>query len=68
MEKNWVWLLVGTIISWSLGFLGADRIYKGEVGLGVLKLVTLGGLGVWWLVDALIWTLKLGEADFPKIK
>jgi len=64
MKKEWKWLLVGTMISWSVGFLGADRVYKGEVGLGVLKLLTVGGLGIWWLVDALIWTRALGEAKF----
>lgn len=60
MDKDYRWLLIGTIISWTLGYLGADRIYKNEVGLGVLKLVTLGGFGVWWIVDALIWTNSLG--------
>lgn len=64
MKKDWKYLLIGTIISWSAGFLGADRIYKGEVGLGILKLVTFGGLGIWWLVDALIWTNALGKAKF----
>ena len=55
--------LVGTIISWCLGWIGADRIYKGEVGLGILKLITFGGFGIWWLVDALIWTYDLGKLD-----
>ena len=55
--------LVGTIISWSLGWLGADRMYKGEVGLGILKLITFGGFGVWWVIDALIWTYELGKLD-----
>jgi len=62
MNDKQIHLLVGVIISWSIGFLGADRIYNGEVGLGILKLVTLGGFGVWWLVDALIWTNKLGKS------
>ena len=54
--------MFGMIISWSVGFLGADRVYNGEVGLGVLKLITLGGLGIWWLVDALIWTYDFGKS------
>jgi len=66
MKSNWKWLLVGTIISWSIGFLGADRFYRGEVGLGILKLITFGAFGIWWLVDALIWTYKLGKSDFSK--
>jgi TM2 domain-containing membrane protein YozV len=61
MKRDWKWVLVGTIISWLLGYIGADRIYKGEVGLGIFKLITLGGFGVWWLVDALIWTYELGK-------
>lgn len=62
MSKQSIQLLIGTILSWSIGFLGADRFYKGEMGLGVLKLVTFGGLGVWYFVDAVIWTRDLGES------
>lgn len=61
MKNEEHYLLVGVIISWFVGWLGADRIYKGEVGLGILKLITFGGFGIWWLVDALIWTYKLGR-------
>ena len=66
MQNNWKWLLVGTLISWSIGFFGADRFYKGEVGLGILKLITLGAFGVWWFIDAILWTCRLGKADFSK--
>lgn len=60
MSKKVQWLLVGTILSWGLGFLGADRIYKNQIALGILKMFTFGGLGVWWLVDALVWSNQLG--------
>jgi TM2 domain-containing membrane protein YozV len=62
MNKEQIYKLVGTLISWSLGYLGADRFYRGEVGLGILKLLTVGAFGVWWLVDAVIWTKELGES------
>lgn len=63
MSKEWIWTLIGTVISWSLGYFGADRFYRGDVGLGVLKLITLGGLGVWWIIEACVWTYRLGQAS-----
>ena len=39
------------IVSILVGSLGIDRFLIGDTGLGVGKLVTCGGLGVWWLVD-----------------
>lgn len=62
MTKKQIYSLIGTVLSWGVGYIGADRFYKGDIGLGVLKLLTLGGLGVWWLVDACIWTKQLGES------
>jgi hypothetical protein len=45
-----------------LGFWGADRFYLGKIGTAVAKLLTLGGLGVWVLVD-LILVLFGGQRD-----
>jgi TM2 domain-containing membrane protein YozV len=57
------YLLTGTILSWILGYVGADRFYRGEVVIGLLKLITLGGFGIWYFVDAIIWTSELGNFD-----
>ena len=62
MKTKQTYLLIGTVLSWAIGYLGADRFYKGDVALGVIKLITLGGFGVWWIIDAAIWTYNLGKS------
>ena len=40
------------------GTLGIDRFYLGYTGLGVLKLITLGGCGVWALIDVVLIAMR----------
>ena len=52
------------ILSIFLGELGIDRFYLGYIGTGILKLITCGGFGIWWLIDLImIATGKLKPKD-----
>jgi hypothetical protein len=46
--------LTAWLLSLLVGVLGVDRFYLGKVGTGILKLVTLGGFGIWALVDLIL--------------
>jgi hypothetical protein len=60
-DKDWVVALIFSIL---LGYLGVDRLYLGYVGLGILKMATIGGCGVWWLIDVILIALnKLPDAQ-----
>ena len=52
------------VISFFFGYLGIDRFYLGYTGLGIAKLLTLGGCGIWALIDfILIIARKVNDAQ-----
>ena len=42
------------LLCFFLGVFGIHRFYVGKIGTGILMLLTLGGLGIWSLIDFII--------------
>ena len=59
---------ISLIVSILAGSLGIDRFLIGDIGLGIGKLITCGGLGIWAIID---WFLIMGatrEKNMQKIQ
>lgn len=54
-SRQW---LTTMLLSFFLGSLGVDRFYLGYTGIGVAKLLTLGGCGVWSLIDFILIAMR----------
>ena len=60
-QKSW---MVALLLSIFAGSLGVDRFYLGYIGLGVAKLLTCGGCGIWGLIDIIMIAMdKLPDAN-----
>ena len=49
--KSWIAAL---LLCFFLGTLGVHRFYVGKIGTGILMLITVGGFGIWTLIDFIV--------------
>lgn len=54
-DKEW---LTALAISFFVGIFGIDRFYLGHIGVGIAKLLTLGGCGIWAMIDVVIIAMR----------
>lgn len=60
-DKEWLTTLLLSVI---VGGLGVDRFYLGQTGLGIAKLLTCGGCGIWSIIDIILVAMrKLPDAQ-----
>lgn len=55
-------------VSWFCGLTGLDRFLVGDIGLGILKQITMGGFLIWGFIDLFLIKNKVREQNYLKIR
>ena len=51
VSNNW---LICLLLCLFLGYFGGHRFYVGKIGTAILMIITVGGCGIWWLIDLIM--------------
>jgi len=51
VSSNWLTILLLCLF---LGYVGGHRFYTGKIGTAILMILTLGGCGIWTLIDLIM--------------
>lgn len=54
-QKEWI---VAFLLSFFVGHFGVDRFYVGQTGMGIAKLLTCGGVGVWTMIVIVLFAMN----------
>ena len=46
--------LIAALLCWFAGILGVHSFYVGKTTVGIIQLLTCGGLGIWALIDLIM--------------
>lgn len=55
--------VVAGVLQLLAGGLGIGRFYVGDIGIGVAQLLTCGGLGIWALIDGILFLTSNDRTD-----
>ncbi|MBL3667871.1 NINE protein [Streptomyces sp. M2CJ-2] len=55
--------IVAGVLQLFIGSLGIGRFYVGSVGIGIAQLLTCGGLGIWSLIDGIMYLVSNDRTD-----
>ena len=59
--------MIALVLSLLTGQLGIDRFFIGDTGLGIGKLITCGGLGIWAIIDWFLIMNATREKNFERL-
>lgn len=59
--------MVLLLVSIFVGHIGIDRFIISDIGMGILKLLTWGGLGIIWIYDIVTIQNKVRQKNFEKL-